>query len=339
MSIELDEVISKAIEKVLETSPQIAENTNIQGYASLSESIKALTSSGVPLEMILAEAAIVAMRINQPQSNRITRQSLDYFVAQRRNEQLIYTLNSSVIWRLEPETVLKSLIAANEAIELFHDLSSLYGVELFQLLGLRNLSSFVGEVFAKQVRLSEPNRLISNPNQDGYPDLCALTPEGVQYIERNRNADGSIKRDKTLWSPYPYGGIEVKATCGNTPPASRVAKPTIGESRAPILQTAEWKAHHQQTRILLGVFWDFVDGLPTVLATFFRNDLDTTVGKINTDWGAVIMPTEEGGRTTSVSIMKQQGVKKMGAGWMVLPRNENLLAPLARVFGIMLPLN
>jgi len=112
--------------------------------------------------------------------------------------------------------------------------------------------------------------------------------------------------DKSFWSPYPHGGIEVKATCGNTPSAKEQAKPQIGESRGHILQSAEWKAHHRETNNLLGIFWDFVDGLPTVLAAFYRNDLTSA------DWGEVIKPTDGGGRTTSVSIMNRTGVKKMG---------------------------
>src|SRR5439155_5957243 len=141
------------------------------------------------------------------------------------------------------------------------------------LLELRNLSALIREIFDKEVGRAYNKVFMKNPNQNGYPDLLALTPEGRKYIEK-ATTNGSIKTDKNLWSPYPFGGIEVKATCGNTPPASKVAKPKIGESRINVgLQSAEWKAHHQLTRNLLGIFWDFVDGLPTVLATFYRNDL------------------------------------------------------------------
>jgi hypothetical protein len=139
--------------------------------------------------------------------------------------------------------------------------------------------------------------------------------------------------DKTFWSPYPHGGLEVKATCGNTPPARIRPKPKIGEARLPILVSAEWKAHHQETNDLIGLFWDFVDGLPTIVAAFYRNNLTQD------DWGEVITPGE-GSRTTSVSIMKRGrvgedvGVRKMGKGWLVLPESADLRAPLMRVFDI-----
>lgn len=334
MPMNLTDVLKKAVIEVLDKFPSIKEKLRVEDSDDILSLIENVVSQGIALEALLSEAAIIAVRESREDFKRAVRRSISFKTATRSVEALNYTEKSSVAWHVDPQKIKECVETANETIELFHDLSLLYGVELFQLLGLRNLSSFVGEVFAKQVRLSEAERLISNPNQDGYPDLCALTPEGKAYIKENQLSDGSIRRDKHLWSPYPFGGIEVKATCGNTPTASKVAKPLIGESRLPILQSAEWKAHHQQTQILLGVFWDFVDSLPTVLAVFYRNDLDVTFGRMNTDWGAVVMPVEEGGRTTSVSVMKRPGVRKMGQGWIVLPNDEQFLQPLARVFGI-----
>lgn len=59
------------------------------------------------------------------------------------------------------------------------------------------------------------------------------------------------------------------------------------------------------------------------MATFFRNDL------IVDDWGKVQKPKDEGGRTTSVSVMKKSGVHKMGQGWLVLPNDEKYLRKFA----------
>ena len=129
---------------------------------------------------------------------------------------------------------------------------------------------------------------------------------------------------KTFWSPYPYGGVEVKATCGNTPNAKIAPKPKIGESRTPLLESAEWKAHHRDTNNLLGIFWDFVDGLPTILAAFYRNDLTVD------DWGKIVGVKEGGGHTTSVSLMTKAGVRKMGKGWLLLPVDAKLQAPLCK---------
>src|SRR5262249_21664696 len=157
------------------------------------------------------------------------------------------------------------------------------------------------------------------------------------------------------WASYPYGGIEIKTTCGAVPtPTKTRKKPGIGDQRSNLLTDADWKAHHRETNQLLGLFWGFIDRVPTVIGLFYRKDLTEA------DGGEVIVPTtdeataevadlEEGmegqvvvelavgeiaedgeskkkgrknkkaGRTTSVSIMTGAAVKKMGRGWIVLP--------------------
>jgi len=193
---------------------------------------------------------------------------------------------------------------------------------------LRNLSSFVGEIFARELYKLNRERFMPNPHQDGYPDLCALTPEGKAFVEEKRGIKQMSVKEH--WSPFPFGGVEIKATCGNTPKAAVVAKPQIGESRLATLQSAEWKAHHRDTNKLIGLYWDFLCGLPTILGAFYRNDLTTA------DWGKIVQPTEGGGKTTSVSIMTKVGVKKMGLGWIVLPTSEEMRKPICqkRVFDI-----
>lgn len=230
----------------------------------------------ISTEVLLSKAAIIAAREKESFKERKTRDALDFITSKRSVAELTYTEKSKTIKHLDISSIKASVISANESIELIHDLAELYGIGFFHILGMRNLSAFIGELFVRAVHKHFTKDFIKNPNQDGYPDLCALTPEGNAYIESNKNEDGKVKCDKELWSPFPYGGIEIKATCGNTPPASKVPKPLIGESRLPILVNAEWKAHHQLTKILLGIYWDFVDGLPTILAVFFRNDLYIT---------------------------------------------------------------
>lgn len=287
--------------------------------------------SGLGHDRLLAAAALAAFRDLGDAEKRGSRNKIEFLVADRRNpETLVYTQASSTKWSLVPTTVLEAVGAANLALELIHDLANANEVPIFKLLGLRNLSSFVGEVFANELYKIQKDRFIGNPNQDGYPDLLALVPEGVKYIkEREQKGEMSAKN---FWSPYRFGGIEIKATCGDTPPARHTPKPRIGESRLPTLNNATWKAHHRETNNLLGIFWDFVEGLPTVVATFYRNDLTTN------DWGKIVSPKEGGGRTTSVSIMTRDGMKKMGQGWIVLPKRPDMLAPLcqARVFNLSL---
>lgn len=129
-------------------------------------------------------------------------------------------------------------------------------------------------------------------------------------------------RQRTF-QPFKYGGIEIKATCGNTPSATKVPKPLIGESRVDLINSFEWKTHHRETNNLLAVLWDFVDGLPTFVASFYQD------GLTEDDWGKIVRPHEGGGRTTSVSLMNTAGVKKMCYNWLAVINDNayiNLLA-------------
>jgi hypothetical protein len=193
-----------------------------------------------------------------------------------------------------------------------------FGVDVFAILGMRNLSSFVGEVFAASLIKVTGNRFRKNPHQDGYPDLLLMDAVGRQRWEA---LDGR-HREKIPFSPYASGGVEVKATCGSVPtPAALqkkqagLQKPDIGDRRSALLTGYDWKAHHRDTNHLFGVFWDFIDRKPCIIAVFYSNSLTVD------DWGKIVQPTEGGGRTTSVSVMTRGGVAKMYAGW-VLCRNE-----------------
>jgi hypothetical protein len=59
---------------------------------------------------------------------------------------------------------------------------SKFDVNIFEILGMRNLSSFVGEVFAASVAKESNGLFRKNPHQDGYPDLLLMDERGlVEY--------------------------------------------------------------------------------------------------------------------------------------------------------------
>ena len=62
----------------------------------------------------------------------------------------------------------------------------------------------------------------------------------------------------------------------------------------------------------MAILWDFIDENPTIVAAFYHD------GLVEDDWGRLIEPKEEGGRTTSVSIMRSVGVKKMCRNWIAV---------------------
>ncbi|MBI5170535.1 MAG: bsaAI [Candidatus Eisenbacteria bacterium] len=188
---------------------------------------------------------------------------------------------------------------------------------------MRNLSAFVGEVFAAAMILEHSDLLRKNPHQDGYPDLLVMDAEGAREWAR---LSGRL-REKAPFSPFGPGGFEVKATCGAVPtPAQCIArgfpKPDMGDQRVHCLTAYDWKAHHRETNRLFGLVWDFIDGSPAIVAVFYRSDLQEA------DWGRIVQPREGGGRTTSVSIMTRDGVRKMYEGWVVLLNSR----PYAKFF-------
>lgn len=143
--------------------------------------------------------------------------------------------------------------------------------------------------------------MIGDRESKGYFD-------SITYLE-----DGQARpKEKRLFSPYRYGGLEVKATCGSTPSARIIAKPLIGQQRIGLLKNFDWKAHHRETNNLIGILWDFIGKQPVITGCFFRNDLSEE------DWGNIVQPKKGGGRTTSVSIMNATAIKKMCRNWVAV---------------------
>ena len=186
-------------------------------------------------------------------------------------------------------------------------------ITVAEILGMRNLSSFVGELFSAVIIKRSGGFFRKNPHQDGYPDLLLMDEVGAALWE-------SLKgryREKGPFSPFLAGGIEVKATCGSVAGAKDFVlkglnKPGIGDQRRDLLRGYDWKAHHRETNNLLGLLWDFVDAKPKIIGIFYSSQLEES------DWGEIVKPRDGGGRTTSVSIMTRAGVKKMYEGWIMV---------------------
>lgn len=214
------------------------------------------------------------------------------------------------------------------AVDLMHDLlDDLYAADLdvASLLGMRNLSAFVGEVMAKAAVSAFEGVFVRNPHQDGYPDLLLMDEVGKKTWSTLTERRG----EKSPFSPFPGGGIEVKATCGAVPPPAfcrrrGLIRPEIGDQRISVLSGYDWKAHHRDTNNLLGLLWDFIDHRPRIVALFYSADLTER------DWGRIVKPRDGGGRTTSVSIIERSGRRKMYEGWICALRTGGYIEFLNR---------
>jgi len=200
------------------------------------------------------------------------------------------------------------------AINVTHELiDDLYGVDLdvATVLGMRNLSAFVGELFAAAVVKTSAGLFEPNPHQDGYPDLLLMDQTGKKAWKDLKH----LLNEKGPFSPFMGGGIEIKATCGSVPTPSvcrkrGIDRPAIGDMRIACLTGYDWKAHHRDTNNLIGLLWDFIDRRPRIAAVSYSSSLT------NEDWGNIVQPRAGGGRTTSVSIMGRSGIRKMYEGWL-----------------------
>lgn len=209
-----------------------------------------------------------------------------------------------------------STTAMMRAVDVAHGLIDelyAYDLDVAEILGLRNLSAFVGELLASAIVRVTGGALRSNPHQDGYPDLLLMDEVGAAEWDRLEKIGSLV--DKAPFSPFSGGGFEVKATCGSIPSPKQaqrrsINRPQPGEQRIDVLTGYDWKAHHRDTNNLIGLLWDFVGRRPRITALFYSSVL------VIDDWGAIVQPKEGGGRTTSVSIMRSPGIRKMYDGWI-----------------------
>ena len=200
------------------------------------------------------------------------------------------------------------------AVDVAHGLiDDLYAVDLdvAAVLGLRNLSAFIGELLAAAMVQVTDGLLRANPHIDGYPDLLLLD----SYGRRHWNRLESRVDEKASFSPFQGGGIEVKATCGSVPSPKDcrrrgIERPDMGDTRIEVMTRYDWKAHHRETNNLVGVLWDFLERRPRIVAVFYSPEMKEE------DWRKLVQPREGGGKTTSMSDMKRTGIEKMYQGWV-----------------------
>lgn len=242
------------------------------------------------------------------------------------NEILINRNGELIAFPVNP--IINAVTIANNTFIQFSEVNN--NLNLFDILGMRNLSAFVGEVYVASLADTSNGIFRKNPHQDGYPDLLLLDAYGTSCFNQITNL-----QDKAPFSPFAGGGIEVKATCGAVPaPAvcmrKGFAKPDIGDTRAGVITGYDWKAHHRETNNLIGLLWDFVNGIPEIVALFYSSQLTVD------DWGNIVQPIEGGGRTTSVSIITRGGVRKMAEGCLYCKENPKVLNFIERYNNISL---
>ena len=86
---------------------------------------------------------------------------------------------------LENQSIINAINFCNDAISNLYEMNIKFNINIFEILGMRNLSGFVGEYFSKSVAINSNDDLTSNMHQDGYPDLLLInTTEKKEYLKK-----------------------------------------------------------------------------------------------------------------------------------------------------------
>ena len=217
---------------------------------------------------------------------------------------------------------------------MFHELD----FDVFEGLGQRNLSGFIGEVFVHSFAKLTPD-YASNPHADGRPDLLDLSSQvSRDYLSQQcftKTEEGQTMPVRHLLAPYRYGGLEVKCSIGS--PIAQYKKALekdlgktnfeIGLPRINYLNTITYWGHHVDCENLLGLYYDYydpADGVPQILAVMHSE----LVGE--EDWTKVSV-VNAGSKKTSNTSLNSAGKIKMFNGVVAVIEDNRYLENLSRI--------
>ncbi len=178
--------------------------------------------------------------------------------------------------KIPSKLVLNAIVNTNNYLLNLNKECVKLNINFFEALGQRNLSGFIGEVYKKF--LAESVKIVKlNPHPDGRPDLIFY--KNIDYYNSGfHNINGKSMPNKSFFTPYKYGGIEIKCTIGSQyiskkDKHDRNYKPfQIYEPRIDYLKGVTYMAHHAHSINLLGLYYDFYedsDFCPQILAGFY----------------------------------------------------------------------
>lgn len=196
----------------------------------------------------------------------------------------------------------------NEYLANLRVMFSELGFDIYEILGQRNLSGFVGEVFVRSFsRTVDGFRY--NPHADGRPDLLDIGANVAETFLEGKCFDADGTAIRSFLAPFKYGGIEVKSTIG-TPVHDHKKKLEelhgvknfeIGMPRIDFLNSITYWGHHTSCENLLGLYYDYVaehDFVPQIMM-IMHSELE-----IEKDWNAVSIGKKGSKKTSNTSLTK-----------------------------------
>ena len=198
---------------------------------------------------------------------------------------------------IDLDCLIQALQETNNKLLQIQEKTALLSLPLFEVIDFRTLSGTIGELFSKNVSKFNA-KLMNNLHFHGYPDLMLVKDDSVKSIIKNKY----IEKDDMFFIEYPFGGIEIKNTFGVKKQNSNLIK---GDTRIlKISKKLQWKAHHRKTNNLLGLFSDYINGVPQIVAMFYSDKLEEA------DWQIKQNP-KPGSAMTSFSAILPSGYNKM----------------------------
>lgn len=252
------------------------------------------------------------------------------------NFKIIKKDTTIVNCQFDTQDILEVVVEANNYLVQLSHLFHKMDFDLFQVLGQRNISGVVGEIFSRFFSKKFTD-FKNNPHPDGRPDILHLgTEEVIEYYKNEcfQQVNGRFIPIKSKLSPFPYEGIEVKCTIGNPKTNYKfllnndIGKKEfeLGIPRINYIHELNWWAHHTHSRSLLGLYYDYYsqeNNSPQILAVFYST-LDVT------DWACVSLGSAKSKKTSNTSLNKL-GRTKMKQNCLVMIDNPDYLTNLSRI--------
>lgn len=227
--------------------------------------------------------------------------------------------------QISTDSVLKAIIDTNNYLDSLNQECKKLNINFFHALGQRNLSGFIGEVYKSF--LDDTLKIIKmNPHPDGRPDLIFYN--NIEYYNSGfKRINEKLMPNKKFFTPYKYGGIEIKCTIGShsiskKEKTERNHKPfEIYESRIEFLKGITYMAHHAHNINLLGLYYDYYedsDLCPQILTGFYSDIVEA-------DWGRISKP-KVNTKTTSAGSISKSGIEKLKQNCLFHIRNKKYVS-------------
>jgi hypothetical protein len=231
-------------------------------------------------------------------------------------------------FNIESKEILLAITSTNNYLNYIINSFEEIGLNFLESLGQRNLSAVIGEIY-KQFFSKQITEFLLNPHPDGRPDLIFVKDKfQKEYYDLSFEETSHKKLPiKKRFTPFPYGGIEIKCSIGtHAVPVKMKKNYKPNEPRINFLRDVGFMSHHIHELDLLGLYYDYYEeanGNPQILMAFYT--------KIEiSDWSQMSLGTDSS-KTTSATSLSQQGRLKLKQNTLLHINNEKYVEKFSNI--------